>query len=320
MNGQRVVWPRAGEAAVEPFTVDEPNQGQVLIETICSLVSPGTERAHLAGQPNTPNTFPLYPGYSNVGTVLKAGSQVEGLAPGDRVVSYSPHASHVVQDQGWVVKVPEGLDSEQAVFACLGAVVLQGVRKARIELGECVAVIGQGLLGLLADQLSRLSGALPVVGVDVRPEPLEAALSFGADRTVMLPVDRFPVEPSVVIEVTGNPRAILDAMRICRPTGRVILLGSSRGITHQVDFYSLVHRKGLVLLGAHDWVRPAVNSFPGWWTWKDDMNTVMQLMLAGRLKTKELIAARVPWDETPGMYAKLLSGALGNGIVVKWRG
>lgn len=319
MNGRRVVWPRPETAQIEDFVVGEPEPGQVLIETELTLVSPGTERAHLSRLPNTPGNFPMYPGYSNVGRILKVGPGVEGFAPGDRVVSYSAHASHVLQDPDWIVRLPDGLSPERAVFACLGAVVLQGVRKAAIDLAECVTVIGQGLLGLLADQLCRLSGALPVVAADVREEPLATALRLGADQAVLLPRESFPFAPSVVIEVTGSPQAILEALRICRPSGRIVLLGSSRGITEQVDFYSTVHRKGLVLLGAHDWVRPKSGRSPHWWSWEEDINAVLELIRAGRLNVDDLLTSRVASERAPEMYEELLAGVMGKGIIISWK-
>src|SRR5439155_9348595 len=115
---------------------------------------PGTERAFFLGLPNTRRQFPSYPGYSNIGRVVAAGEAVQGLTPGDRVASAGNHASHVVARAVQCYGVPEGLASEEAVYFNLGSIALQGVRKARIELGEAVAVVGLGLIGNLALQLA----------------------------------------------------------------------------------------------------------------------------------------------------------------------
>ena len=168
----------------------------VLVETEVSLISPGTEGASLLALPNTGTEFPQYPGYSNVGRVLEVGGEVEGIKPGDRFSSHGAHASHVViqslpehsvrrgtldgidpssskQTLRRSALVPDGLGSDTAAFANLCAISLQGVRKARIELGESVLVIGQGLVGNLAAQFARLDGGYPVMAADLSEQPAE---------------------------------------------------------------------------------------------------------------------------------------------------
>ncbi len=124
------------------------------------------------------------------------------------------------------------------VFFRLVAIALQGVRKAKIELGESVVVLGAGLIGLLAVQLAKLSGGFPVISTDLADIRLDVAQKIGAD--FVLKVDEsLPSRVNeltcggahVAIEATESPEAIPLSFQLTRRMGRVILLGSPRGDT-----------------------------------------------------------------------------------------
>src|SRR5439155_3661772 len=111
-------------------------------------------------------------------------------------------------------KVPEALPSHEAVYANLISIALQGVRKARLELGEAVLVVGLGLIGNLALQLARLQGGFPALGVDLDEGRREIAMACGADdcfdptdaeTTAALERATEGRGPAVVIEATGSP-------------------------------------------------------------------------------------------------------------------
>ena len=146
----RIVWPSKGVVELESFDVGEPKETQVLVETENTLISPGTELAFLNALPNTSAAYPQHPGYNNVGRIRAVGAGVNWLEVGDRVVSPSPHASHILTGTNRVLKVPAGVEPTIAVYFNMAAIALGAVRKARIELGEVVLVLGQGLIGNLA--------------------------------------------------------------------------------------------------------------------------------------------------------------------------
>src|SRR5688572_8855554 len=117
MTSQRVVWPRKGVAEVQPFEPPSLNDGQVLVQTRVTLISPGTERAAFLGMPNTGCRFPAYaPGYSNVGQVAQLGRNVDGLSIGQRVASGGGHASHVAVEAIQCQPVPDSVSDDEAVF------------------------------------------------------------------------------------------------------------------------------------------------------------------------------------------------------------
>lgn len=327
MQNYQVVWPEAGIATIESCAMPTPDTGQLFIRTRTTLISPGTERAFFLGLPNTTQRYPQYPGYNNVGEVVAMGAGVTDWQIGDRVATPTRHAAYVLANAADSVPIPDGLLDERAAFFELGAIALQGVRKARLELGETVVIIGAGLIGLLAMQLAKLQGAAPVIIVDQDEQRLDFAQQAGADHVLMadghLTTEMAPLcgnqGPAVVIEATGHPAAILTAFDLAGWCGRVILLGSTRGETDGVNFYRDVHKKGLTVIGAHNSTRPTHDSRPGWWTRLADQQTAMKLLALERLVIHPLITHRFTWQQAPQAYDLLKQwnkDALG--LVLSW--
>src|SRR6185436_16292642 len=123
---------------------------------------------------------PLTVGYCNVGVVSEVGPSVEGFVVGDRVVSNGKHAELVCVPKNLCARIPASVPDDQAAFTVLAAVGLEGVRLASPTLGECVAVTGLGLVGLLTVQLLRAQGCR-VLGIDFDHSRLALAEWFGAD-------------------------------------------------------------------------------------------------------------------------------------------
>ena len=224
--------------------------------------------------------------------MVEVGRNVSGYSEGDRVASTHGHTSHFVTSPSRLLKIePSDAASEELVFFNLGAIALQGVRKARIELGESTLVIGQGLIGSLALQLAKLSGAVPVIAADLTDSRLELSKNIGADFTFnpedtdfskQLSAATMGKGPTVVIEATGHPDAITTALDVAGWGARVVLLASTRGETPKVNFYRDVHKKGLILYGAHNSIRPRQESSPNFWTSEDDGRLMLSLIAKGR--------------------------------------
>ena len=319
-HAKRVVWTAPGEVALEDITVRDPHDGEVVVGAEATLISPGTERAFLLGLDNAKGAFPRASGYSYVGYIEEVGPGVDTHTVGERVVCAASHMSHAVVPADRCVHVPAHVSSEDATFFNLCAIALQGVRKARIELGEAVVTFGGGLIGLLAMRLARLSGAAPVITVDLHESRRDFACGYGADKALDPRDDAFADHvreaaaaleskahdaPQVVIDATGFPEAILQAFHISGHMARVVLLGSSRGTTPDVDFYRDVHRKGLVLLGAHASTVPSAESSAGRWTWRNDVETALRLMEASRLDVQPLITDRLPAHKAPDVFGRI---------------
>lgn len=314
VEGTRVCWPEPGRVTLESFTLPEPGPGEVILKTEVTLISPGTERAFFLSLPNATPRYPYYPGYCHIGRVIALGEGAEkSLSLGDRVASAGNHASHVRFPAAYCWKVPEGLAPMDAAFFSLAAIALQGVRKAHIELGECVLVLGLGIIGNLALQLARLQGACPALGLDLDTGRREIALECGADACFDPKMDELTkaltdasegYQPAVVIEATGYPEAVNDAFAYAAEHGRVVLLASTRGTT-ETNFYKDIHRRGLTVLGAHARNVPAKDSSPGFWTQAEETRTVLRLIAGERLRVGPLTSERISWRDAPDAYEQL---------------
>lgn len=326
MRGHRVVVTAPGQVELQWMDPPVPLTGQVLLRALNTLISPGTERAFFLNLDNTDPEFPFCPGYSFVGEVIAVGDEV-ALKSGDRVVCRAAHQSHALVDAGACLSVPAQVADEEAAFFALLAIAMQGVRKARIELGESVAVLGAGVVGILAMRLAQLSGAVPVVGIDLDERRLELAKRVGADET-LIGGDGAPDKlrallgaagADVVIELTGAPAAVVTAFQLAAPRGRVVLAGSTRGLSNEVNFYRDVHKKGLQVIGAHESTRAQRESSPGYWTPMREYALCLELMARDRVRTAPLISQRYNWREFPAAYAQLANwDKEAMGMIIEW--
>ena len=310
VEGSRVVWPKPGRAVLEPCQVERPSGDELLVLTHATLVSSGTERAMFARLLNAGVRFPYYPGYSGAGEILMVGDAVTRFKVGDRVAARFPHASLAVVKEERVIPIPEGVTMEQACFFRLGVIALQGVRKAQIQLGESVTVLGPGLIGQLVIQLAAAAGAYPITVVASSGRRLSLATEYGAHATINLAEESDAVnsvQADVTIDVTGSPDAIHDAIRCTRPGGRVVLLGSSRGITHDLDF-DYVRKAGLTLIGAHITSLPHTERWPGWWPECQEGEIILRFLSDGRLNVDRLSSDEIFPPEAELFYRRLVQG------------
>lgn len=329
MKGQRVIWPGRAKVDIEEFELQTIKDDEVRVATECTLISPGTERAFLLGLPNAQGGYPSRPGYSNIGKVVEVGKNVSENMVGKRVASTQGHTSHFIASPNRLLIVESSdAPAEEIVFYNLSAIALQGVRKARIELGEATLVLGQGLIGLLALQLSRLSGAVPLIAADLTDSRLELSTSMGADHTLnpedkdfsdLLADATMKNGPTVVIEATGHPEAISTALEVAGWGARVVLLASTRGETPSVNFYRDVHKKGLILYGAHNSIRPRQESSPNFWTHEDDSRLMLSLIAQKRFTVAPMISHRFQGNDAPKAYQLLMEWNPGLlGVVLQW--
>ena len=331
MKGTHIVWPEVCCTELEEFEVSRPKSHEVLIRTEYTVVSAGTEKAWLTGMPNTSNVFPAYPGYSASGRIIEVGPDVNDFKVGDRVVAYhSRHTTHSIKNVIDLVKIDDdSIPGEEAAFTIIAAMSLQGIRKAKIELGESVSVIGLGLLGLFATQLAVYNGGLPVFALDLSKKRCQLASELGADYA-MSPTDSNFKETfnaitcgkgvNAVIEVTGVPEAMHLALECVARAGRISALGCTRNKVDNVDFYRDVHHPGVSIIGAHNMVRPKHDTSPGHWTMRDDLRVLLNMIAAGRLKVAPIISQIVSPEEAPTVYNNLLELKDPElGVVFDWR-
>lgn len=316
MTGSHIVFESIGKAALKPFEVPQPKAGEVLLENEYTVVSAGTERANLMNLPNTPQKFPHYPGYSGVGRVVAIGDGVENAKVGDRALaSFSGHRSHAIQKAADLTVVHDDrIESLDAAFVVIGAMGLQGVRKLKLELGESAMVIGLGILGVFATQAAALNGAIPVIVSDFDKRRRDLALTLGADHAFSPDEEGLPERireltygkgADEIVEVTGVAAALQQALTYVARQGRISLLGCTRIPDASIDFYQYVHKPGVSLIGAHTFVRPKVDSYPGYWTAQDDWRAMLAFIAARKLRVRPIISEIVSPECAPAVYQRL---------------
>ena len=142
--GTQIIVKPDNTITVEDFEIRQPGRGEVLIETVSTLISAGTE----LGTQEQPRTNGFAPGYSNAGKIIAIGSDINDYAVGDRVLSLGRHATHVTTSataQSLAI-IPDDLTFDQGAYGVLGSVSLHGVRRAKVELGEFVVITGMGIV------------------------------------------------------------------------------------------------------------------------------------------------------------------------------
>lgn len=306
--------------------------GDVAVKMEYTVVSGGTEKANIMGSKNTGTIWPRYLGYCGVGYVIETAPDVTKVKSGDRVLVYHGiHSDYNLRKENEITKVEnDNIDSIDAAFVIIASMGIGGVRKLELELGESAMVMGLGLLGMFSVQFLRLSGANPVIAVDLNKERRDLALKLGADYAFD------PSDPDFVqkvksvtkgkgvdctVEVTGVSVAMKQALECAAYMGRISLLGCTRvSDCTDIDYYTQVHRPGIKLIGAHNYVRPKVESYPHHWTHHDDCNAILDMISTGRIQVEPIVSRIVKPEEAPEIYTQLCHDKnFPLGTVFDWR-
>ena len=332
MKSKQIVFTATHKAELLEVDVRELKENEVLTDMEYTVVSGGTERANIMAMPNAGgDNFPKTLGYCGIGHVIKIGSAVDNIAVGDRVLVYhGKHMKYNVRTVEEITKVEnDSIDSLDAAFVIIAAMGLGGVRKLEIELGESAMIMGLGLLGIFAVQFCRLSGAYPVIAADLNPARRELALKLGADYAFDPSVPDFVEQVKAVtkgkgvratVEVTGVSAAMKQALECASWMGRISLLGCTRVSDCSVDYYQQVHKPGVKLIGAHNLVRPKVESYPHHWTHQDDCKAILDMIAAGRIQVAPIVSRVVSPEDCAEIFNQLCDDPhFPMGTVFDWR-
>lgn len=357
-----------GGTTVTEAPAPQCSSGHLLIATTTSLISAGTERM-LVGfgkaslidkarqQPEKVKMVlekvqtdgllttydavksklaqPLALGYCNVGRIHQVGQGVEGFKAGDRVVSNGPHADIVKVPKNLCAKIPDAVSDEAAAFAVVASIGLQGIRLAAPTLGECFAVTGAGLIGLLTIQMLRANGCR-VLAIDFDQSKLDLAKQFGAEIcnpargedpvAVGMAFSRgLGVDGVIITASTKVSDPVTQAARMSRKRGRIILVGVTGLELNRADFYekelsfqvSCSYGPGRYDAEYED----QGHDYPlGFVRWTEQRNfvAVLDMMASGTLNIEPLITHRFDFEDAPKAYEVLTEDHTGLGILLKY--
>jgi predicted dehydrogenase len=277
---------------------------------------------------------PLPLGYCSAGIVLE-GDAARGFRPGDRVVSNGRHAEVVSVPVNLAAKIPDEVSDDAAAFTVLGAIALQGIRLADPTLGESVAVIGLGLIGLLAVQLLRANGCR-VIGVDFDPGKLALARTWGAE-TCDLSAAADPVEAAVafsrgrgvdavlITASTSSDEPLRQAARMCRKRGRIVLVGQAGLQMARSDFYEKELSFQVSCSYGPGRYDPSYEEkgcdYPlGFVRWTEQRNfeAVLDMLADGQIDVAPLVSHRFPIAGADAAYDLITGGGPSLGILLDY--
>jgi len=341
---QIIQYQKSGEIFIEELPAPKLKSGGVLVQNIYSLISAGTERtsvetaqASLIGKAQSRpdlvkqvldnvkkeglvatyekvmNRLDNYKelGYSSAGIVLE--SSVEDFKPGDKVAcagSSANHAEIIFVPKNLTVKIPNNVSFEEASFTTLGAIALQGVRQADVRIGENVAVIGLGLIGLITVQLLKANGCR-VIGLDINANNFDLAKKFGCDECTIINEDSVKIvetftkgygtDAVIITASTKSNKPIEYALEYARKKSKVVIVGVTGMNIPRTTFYE----KELDLRiscsygpGRYDpiYEEKGIDYPIGYvrWTEKRNMEAILNLLSERKLDFNLLITHKIP--------------------------
>ncbi|HAA74738.1 TPA: hypothetical protein DCE37_06440 [Candidatus Latescibacteria bacterium] len=331
MQAQRLISHAVRQMEVESFELgDVPDDG-ILVENEYTAVSIGTEIYNWThgGEPGSEGRFPRTTGYCNVGRVLEVGRDIDHVQVGDRVSGQGNHASHgILRARSGFQVVPGDVGSKSAAFMVMAAIALHGVRVAQIELGSSVVVFGLGLVGQLCGQFSQLSGAAPLIGVDLDEFRIDKAIHHGCDmginpghvddlREVIF--EKCPEDgANIILECTGLPVVYPQAVSLACLGGKMVAVGSPRGSV-EMDFLKDVHLREVSILGAHQPKTPDTDHIYYRWTKDRERALVMRLMATDRLPVSHLVTHEFAPQDCQDVYTMLADAPKDVlGVLFRW--
>lgn len=361
-----------GKAVVKQVPVPLLSNGVVLVQVHYSFISTGTEGAALAASSKSllsklltnsaesinkvalaikengiGGTLALISskthqvmeiGYSCSGRVVAVGSDVTSVAVGDFVAcagaGLANHAEFVAVPKNLVVKISDPAAVKSASVTTIGAIALQGIRRANLKLGEKVCVVGLGLLGQLTVQLAKQSGCT-VIGIDIDPERLELAKRHGADHVIngaennaasdsAFLTEHYGVDATIITAASSSGALINQAMEMTRRKGKVVIVGDVK-----LDFArDLFYTKEIDLLiscsygpGRYDnqYERQGVDYPYAYvrWTENRNMQLIVELIEQKKLSIESLVSQEFVLDDVDQAF-ECIAKKKALGVLVKY--
>ena len=297
--GRRVVFRSHEIADLEGFLCRGPAASEIAVKVLYTAISVGTESAVLLGLPNAVRTMPYYPGYSGCGVVVAKGRNVVDVQLGDLVAGQIGHSSFAIVKSHEIVVFESEHDSCKMAFSELGCIVQQAMRKACVQLGEHVAIVGTGLLSQFAAIYANHLGAGHITMIDrsgraasaIAELPIEVAYVVTASASCQ---EIRSIGADVVIEAVGNASALLASVEAVRWGGRVVNLGSTRDAIDATRLVNLLVDKEASLIGAHISTTDRTEGSRDDWTHGQERDLYRRLVEAGTVQAPpyEIVHAR----------------------------
>jgi len=268
-------------------------------------------------------------GYSLSGEVVSVGEGVSEFKLGDKVAcggSSASHAELVAVPKNLCVKLHSNTELDQAAFTTIGAIAMQGIRRADLKLGENSVVVGLGLIGQMTIRLLKAAG-VSTFGVDLKDELINLAIQSGAkeaalrsDELIEERIKKFSngngVDAVIITAATASTDPVELAGQISRVHGKVVIVGAVPTGFSRKQYY----RKELELLmstsygpGRYDanYEEKGLDYPIGQvrWTENRNMQAFADLLSSGALDISDLISHKFPFVEAKKAFDLIVDGA-----------
>lgn len=264
---QRIIFAQKGVVRLEDFEPRPPGEGEVLLESLHSLVSIGTETTILHGKyaPGTHFTqrfsFPqIKTGVQTIARVVAVGAGANEFQVGQIVFVRMGHASHCTVLEHQCTPVPSGVDLKLSCWCGLAKTAFRAAYAAPFSLGASILIIGAGPVGQMALRWANAAGASEIAVMDVSKMRLDLASRGGATTILEGKLEDLHTNVAaasggggfdIVVDTTGNSSVFAEAQRAASRFGKIVILGDT-GFPGEQRLTSEVMTKGLSIVAAHD--------------------------------------------------------------------
>lgn len=317
MKCKKVYFTAPRQVEIRQSSLPPLTQGQVLVETICSAISPGTEMLLYRGQfpkdlSDTHDSlssklgYPMPYGYACVGRVTKISKDMRHRWLERLVFAFHPHASRFIASTEDLLPLPEGMPPETACFLPNMETAVNLVQDAAPLLGERALVFGQGIVGLLTTALLAEFPLASLVTCDRYPLRQEASLSLGASAVLDPNASNFrehvrellPAGADLSLEISGAPPALDDAITLTGFGGRVVI-GSWYGEKRaSLDLGGAFHRSRIKLIASQ--VSTIAPELRGRWDKARRFGVAWDALK--RIQPQKWITHRIPLEQAGEAY------------------
>ncbi len=327
MKASQLWFTRPGEVEIRQFVLPELRANEVLVRTLYSAISAGTEMLVYRGQLpaelsldatlTVHNQKPVYPiqyGYAAVGQIEQVGNELDASLIGKHVFAFQPHASHFVCALDDLIIVPDMTDPLDAVFLANTETAVSLVLDSKPLLGEKIVVLGLGVVGLLVTAiLSRFPlGELHVLDKIQQRRNLASKFSVysAGSPDSITDVDNLKSRlgkqeitngADLIFELTGSPEALNLAIELCGYSGRIVV-GSWYGTkTAELKLGGSFHRNRIQIISSQ--VSTIAPELRGRWDKARRFTTAWQMI--EKIRPHTLISHKIPFNSAMDAYQLL---------------
>ncbi|WKJ92349.1 zinc-binding alcohol dehydrogenase [Methylomonas montana] len=332
MNARQLWFTEPYRVEIREQPLPTPGRGQLLVKTICSAISAGTEMLVYRGQLpadialdaslaslQQQTAYPLQYGYACAGRVEQISDGIDAGWLNKRVFSFQQHASHFIAAPDQLIALPEDVEPEAAVFLANMETAVNLVLDGNPTLGERVVVLGQGIVGLLlasvlaqfpltqlyaVDSIAGRRDRALQLGVKQVFDPVEDSQITALKRALRLPVDLSTTPDSgadLIYEVSGVPDALNLAIELCSYSGRIVIGSWYGNKSAHIQLGGVAHRNRIKLISSQ--VSSIAPELSGRWDKARRFELAWDMIR--RVQSQQLISHRAALEQASSVYQLL---------------